>query len=145
LRRGKPVQTNGPKKERLKLIAKIATIFISIAIIALVTVSMLVPNITNRPPSSTLLNKTVTLTDENYEVGYSLTLGKGEIIDVKASGNGQPIDFRITDNESSTLIEERGDTFYDVRWKALADGTYTFYVSATAGGVRATVMVVKVY
>jgi hypothetical protein len=127
------------------LIAKIATILVPIAIIAWVTASMLVPNVTNPPPSSTLLNKTVTLTDENYEVGFPLTFRKGERIDVKASGNGQPIDFRITDNESSTLIEERGDTFYDLRWKALSDGTYTFYVSAMAGDIRATVIVVKVY
>ena len=126
------------------MITKIATIFISIAIIAWVTASMLVPHIISPPPLSTLLNKTVTLTDENYEVGYPLTLRKGERIDVKASGNGQPIDFRITDNESSTLIEEGGDTFYDLPWAAPADGTYKFYVSATAGDVKATVIVIKV-
>ena len=133
-----------PRRIRLKLITKIATIFISIAIIAWVTASMLVPHIISPPPPSTLLNKTITLTDENYEVGYPLTLRKGERIDVKASGNGQPIDFRITDNESSTLIEEGGDTFYDLPWAAPADGTYKFYVSATTGDVKATVIVIKV-
>jgi len=104
---------------------------------------MLVPHITNPPPPSTLLNRTVTLTDEDYEVGYPLTLRNGERIDVKASGNGQPIDFRITDNEFSTLIEERGDTFYDVPWTVPADGTYIFYVSTNAGDVAATVIVVE--
>jgi hypothetical protein len=125
------------------LITKIATIFVSIAIIAWVTASMLVPRIINPSPSSILLNKTVTLTYENYEVGYPVALRKGERIDVKASGNGRPIDFRITDNDSSTLAQKGGDTFYDLPLTIPADGIYTFYVSATAGDVRATVIVTK--
>jgi len=125
------------------LIAKIATIVVSIAIIAGVTVTMLVPRITNPPPPSSLLSKTTILNDDNYEVGYPLNLTKDERIDVQISGDGQPVDFRITDNQSSTLIEEVGDTFYDIPWQAPADGTYTFYVSAYAGDVTATVIVIK--
>ncbi len=125
------------------MIAKFATIFVSIAIIAGVTATMLVPKITNPPPPPTLLNKTVTLTDQNYDVEYPLTLSKGESIDLKASGNGQPIDFRITDNQYSKLIEKLGNTFYDVPWTVPGDGTYTFYVSATAGDVTATLMALK--
>ena len=123
------------------MIAKIATIFVSIAIIAWLTVSMLVPYMTNSPPPPTLLNKTVVLTDENYEVGYPLTLRKGERLHVEVSGNGQPVDFRITDNQSSTLIEKREDTFYSLPWTVPADGTYTFYVSTPTGNVRAAVIV----
>lgn len=104
---------------------------------------MLVPRITNPPSPQTLLNKTVTLTDQNYDVGYPLTLSKGESVDVKASGNDQPIDFRITDNQSSTLIEKLGNTFYDVSWTVPVDGTYIFYVSAAAGEVTATLIVLK--
>jgi len=125
------------------LIAKIATIVISIAIIAGLTITMLVPRITNPPPPSSLLSKTTILNDDNYEVGYPLNLTKDERIDVQISGDGQPVDFRITDNQSSTLIEEVGDTFYDIPWQAPADGTYTFYVSAYAGDVTATVIVIK--
>ena len=104
---------------------------------------MLVPRITNPPPPSSLLSKTTILNDDNYEVGYPLNLTKDERIDVQISGDGQPVDFRITDNQSSTLIEEVGDTFYDIPWQAPADGTYTFYVSAYAGDVTATVIVIK--
>jgi hypothetical protein len=127
----------------LKLIAKIASIFIPIAIIVCATVVTLVPYITNPPPSPILLNRTVTLTDENYDVGYSLILRKGERIEVKASGNGQPIDFRIADNQSSTLVQETGNIFYDLPWTAPADGAYIFYVSAASGDVKATVIVVE--
>lgn len=123
--------------------AKITTIVVSIAIIAGLTAIMLVPRITNPPSPPTLLNRTTILTDDNYEVGYPLNLTKGERIDVKVSGNGQPIDFRITDNQSSTLIEKVGDTFYDVPWQAPADGTYTFYISAYAGDITTTVIVTK--
>ena len=123
------------------MIAKIATIFVPIVIIAWLTVSMLVPYMTSPPSPPTLLNKTVVLTDENYEVGYPLTLVKDEGLHVEASGNGQPIDFRITDNQSSTLIEKRDDTFYSLTWTAPADGTYTFYVSTPTGNVRASLMV----
>jgi hypothetical protein len=143
MRQGKPRPTYASRRIRLKLITKIATIFVSIAIIAGITVSMLVPQITNPPHRLILLNKIVNLTDGNYEVGYPLTLRNGERIDVKASGNGQPIDFRITDNESSTLIEQRGDTFYDLSWRVPADDTYMFYVSASAGDIEATVIVVE--
>lgn len=125
------------------MIAKIATISVSIAIIAWLTVSMLVPHITNPPAPPTLLNKTVILTDENFVVGYPLTLAKGERIDVEVSGNGLPIDFRITDNRSSTLMEETGATFYDLPWEVPADGTYMFYVSAPTGDVKATLIVAK--
>jgi hypothetical protein len=123
--------------------AKITTIVISIAIIAGLTATMLVPRMTNPPPPQSLLNKTTILTDNNYEAGYPLNLTEGERIDVKISGDGQPVDFRITDNQSSTLIEKVGDTFYDVPWQAPADGTYTFYVSAYAGDVTATLIVTK--
>ena len=123
--------------------AKIATIVVSIAIIAGLTATMLVPRITNPPPPLSLLNKTTILNDNNYDVGYPLNLTEGERIDAKISGDGQPVDFRITDNQSSTLIEEVGDTFYDVTWQAPADETYTFYVSAYAGDVTATVIVIK--
>jgi len=122
---------------------KIATIVVSIAIIAGLTVSMLVPRITNPPTPLSLLNKTTILTGDNYDVGYSLNLTKGESIDVKISGDGQPVDFRITGSQSSTLVEKVGDTFYDVPWQAPADGTYTFYVSAYAGDVTATIIVTK--
>ena len=125
------------------MIAKFATIFVAIAIVAGVTATMLVPRITNPPSLPTLLDKTVILTDQNYDVGYPLTLSKGERIVVKASGNDQPIDFRITDNQSSTLIEELGNTFYDVSWTVPADGTYIFYVSAPVGEVTATLIVLK--
>ena len=120
---------------------KITTIVVSIAIIAGLTATMLVPRLANPPSPSTLLNRTTILTDDNYEVGYPLNLTRGERIDVKLSGDGQPIDFRITDNQSSTLIEKVGDTFYDIPWQAPDDGTYTFYVSAYAGDVTATVIV----
>jgi hypothetical protein len=123
--------------------SKFATIFVSIAVIAGLTVGMLVPRITNPPPALSLLNKTTILTDNNYEVGYPLNLTEGERIDAKISGDGQPVDFRITDNQSSTLIENVGETFYDVPWQAPADGTYIFYVSAYAGDVTATVIVIK--
>jgi len=123
--------------------AKFATIVVSIAVIAGLTAGMLVPLLTNPPPPSSLLNKTTILTDGNYGVGYPLSLTEGERIDVKISGDGQPIDFRITDSQSSTLIEKVGDTFYDVPWRAPADGTYTFYVSAYAGDVRTTIIVTK--
>ena len=125
------------------MIAKFAPIAVSIAVIAVLTATMLVPRITNPPPPLSLLNKTTTLTDNNYEVGYPLNLTKGERIDVKISGDGQPVDFRITDNQSSTLIEKVGDTFYDVPWQTPADGTYTFYVSSYAGDVTTTVIVIK--
>ena len=125
------------------MIAKITTIVVSIAIIAGLTVTMLLPRLTNPPPPSSLLNKTTILNDDNYEVGYPLSLTKDERIEVQISGDGQPVDFRITDNQSSTLIEKVGDTFYDVPWQAPADGTYTFYVSAYAGDVTATVIVIK--
>jgi|APFre7841882654_1041346.scaffolds.fasta_scaffold00001_133 hypothetical protein len=123
--------------------AKITTIVVSIAIIAGLTASMLVPRMTNPPFPPTLLNRTTILTDDNYEVGYPLNLTRGERVDVKVSGNGQPIDFRITDNQSSTLIEKVGDTFYDVPWQAPADGTYTFYISAYVGDVTTTVIVTE--
>ncbi len=125
------------------MIAKITPVFVSIAVIAWLTVGMLVPQITNPPPPSTLLNKTVSLTDENYEIGYPLALAKDEQIDVKVSGNGQPVDFRIANNQSSALIEEKGETFYDFPWTTPADGTYIFYVSAYAGDVKATLIVAK--
>jgi hypothetical protein len=124
------------------LIAKVVSIFIPVVIIC-ATVFTLVPYITNPPASPILLNKTVTLTDENYEVGYSLTLRKGERIEVKASGDGQPIDFGIADNQSSTLIQETGDTFYDLPWTVPVDGSYTFYVSVASGDVKATVIVLE--
>jgi len=125
------------------LIAKFATIFVAIAIVAGVTATMLVPRIATPPSPPTLLDKTVILTDQNYDVGYPLTLSKGESIEVKASGNDQPIDFRITDNQSSTLIEELGNTFYDVSWTVPVDGTYIFYMSAPVGEVTATLIVLK--
>jgi hypothetical protein len=130
-------------RSRPRLIAKIATIFVSIAIIAWITVSMLIPHITNPPPPATLLNKTVILTDENYEARYPLNLTKGEKIDVKVSGNGQPVDFRITDNLSTTLIEEIGIMFYDLPWMVPGDGTYVFCVSAPIGDVTATLVVAE--
>jgi hypothetical protein len=126
-----------------KISAKNVPTFVSIAIVAVLTVIFLVPRITNPPPSPFLLNKTTVLNDDNYEVGYPLNLTKNERIDVKISGDGQPIDFRITDNQSSTLIEKVGDTFYDVPWQAPADGTYTFWVSAYAGNVTAAITVSK--
>ena len=104
---------------------------------------MLVPKITNPPSPPTLLNKTVTLTDQNYDVEYPLTLSKRESIDLKASGNGQPIDFRITDDQYSKLIGKLGNTFYDVPWTVPVDDTYTFYVSATAGDVTATLIALE--
>jgi hypothetical protein len=126
------------------LIAKIAIIFFSIAIIAVVTATMLVPLMISPPPSPILMNKTVTLTDDSFDVGYPLTLARGERIEVKASGNGQPIDFRITDNQSSApLVEEEGNTFYDLPWTVPAYDTYIFHVSARAGNVTATMIVVK--
>jgi hypothetical protein len=138
-----PRLANVSRKSRPRLIAKIAVIFVPIAVIAWLTVSMLVPYMTNPPSPRTLLNKTVILTDENYEARYFLALTKGEKIDIKVSGNGQPVDFRITDNRTSTFIEKNGDMFYDLPWEVPADGTYTFYVSAYAGDVRATLIVAK--
>ena len=123
--------------------AKFAIVVVSIAIIAGLTGTMLVPRITNPSTTWSLLDKTVILTDNNYEVGYPLNLTKNERVNVQISGEGQPVDFRITDNQTSTLLEKVGDTFYDFQWQAPADGPYTFYVSAYAGDVTATVIVTK--
>jgi hypothetical protein len=126
-----------------RLIAKIATILISVAAVAFVTGVMLVPLLINPPHALILLNKTAVLTDQDYEVEYPLNLTGGEKIDIKVSGDGQPIGFKIMDNQSSTLIEKYNDTFYDIPWTVPSEGTYTFFMSAYAGDIKASIIVSK--
>jgi hypothetical protein len=138
------VSSDGSEREKppgLMTKKMIVFAFVSVGVIAMLTTTMLVPKIANPTASPTLLNETVMLTDEDYEVGYPLTLRKNQRIEAKVSGNGQPLDFGIINNQSMTLLQERGDLFYDVFWTAPADGTYTFCVSAYAGDVKATLTV----
>jgi len=125
------------------LIAKFAPILISVAAVAFVTAVMLDPLIINPPHALILLSKTAVLTDQDYEVEYPLNLTRGEKIDIRVSGDGQPIGFIITNSQSSTLIEEYNETFYDIPWTVPSDGTYTFYMSAYAGDITASIIVDK--
>ena len=125
------------------MIARFAVVLVSVAAVAFVTGIMLVPQIINPPHLLILLNKTVILTDQSYEVGYQLNLTRNERIDIRVSGDGQPIDFRIMD-KYSTIIEKTNDTFYEVTWNVPSDGTYTLYMSAYAGDVKASIIVNRI-
>ena len=125
------------------MIAKFASILISVAAVAFVTAVMLVPLLINPPHALILLSKTAVLTDHAYEVEYPLTLTGGERIGIRVSGDGQPIGFTIKDKQSSTLFEEYNETFYNIPWTAPSDGTYTFCMSAYAGDIIASIIVDK--
>jgi hypothetical protein len=125
-------------------LGRIAFVTVSIAVIVWLSVTMLVPRVTNPAPSPFLLHQTVELTASNYDVGFPLRLERGDRLDIKVSGDGQPVDFTIVDKQSYlTLVEERNDTFYDYRWIVPGDGVYLFTVSAYSGDVRATIIVSK--
>jgi hypothetical protein len=105
---------------------------------------MLVPRITNPVQSPILLHQTVELTASNYDAQFPLRLDRGEKIDVKVSGDGQPVEFVIVDRRSFlTLVDERNDTYYDYHWIVPGDGIYAFCVSAPSGDVEATIIVTK--
>jgi hypothetical protein len=134
------------KKGWQELLARIVFVAVSIAVIALISVTVLVPRIINPVTSPILLHQTVELTGDNYDAEFPLRLDRGERIDVKVSGDGQPVDFTIVDKQSFlTLVEKRNDTFYDYQWIVPIDGVYVFSVSASSGDVKATIIVAKAW
>ena len=126
------------------MLARIAFVAVSIAVVAWISLTMLVPRITNPVQSQILLHQTVKLTANNYNAQFPLRLDRGDRIDVKVSGDGQPVEFTIVDKQSFlTLEDKRNDTFYDYQWIVPADGIYVFCVSAPSGDVEATIIVTK--
>jgi hypothetical protein len=126
------------------LLARIAFVTVSIAVVAWISLTMLVPRITNPVQSPILLHQTVELTAGNYDAQFPLRLDRDEKVDVKVSGDGQPVEFAIVDKQSFlTLVDERSDTYYDYHWIVPADGIYVFCVSAPSGDVEATMIVTK--
>jgi hypothetical protein len=106
---------------------------------------MIVPRITNPVQSPILLYQTVELTPNNYEAQFPLRLDRDEKIDVKVSGDGQPVEFTIVDRQSFlTLVDESDSTYYDYHWIVPANGIYAFCVSALSGNINATIIVTEV-
>lgn len=105
---------------------------------------MLVPLITNPPLPNLLINETVVLTSENYAMSFPLQLLENDRINVKVSGNGQPVDLRITmANSTKTLVDQWDEAFYNFQLTIPFDETYVLVVSTYVGNVRATVIVTR--
>ncbi len=127
------------------MIVKIAIVAFAFAVIAWVSVAVLVPLITSPIKASILLNETVTLTEEIYEKGYSLQLAKGDKIDVRVSAGGQPVDFRVMEERSSSvLVYDTDKIYHSFQLTIPADGAYVFYVSTYVGNVKVTIAITKI-
>jgi hypothetical protein len=124
------------------MLVRIAFVTVSIAVVAWISLTMLVPRITNPVQSPILLYQTVELTPNNYDAQFPIRLDRDQKIDIKVSGDGQPIEFTIVDKQSFlTLVDETNDTYYDYHWIVPADGIYAFCVSAPSGSIEATIIV----
>jgi hypothetical protein len=128
----------------LELLTRIAFVTVSIAVVAWISLTMLFPRITNPVQPTILLYQTVELTPNNYYAQFPLGLDRDEKIDIKVSGDGQPIEFTIVDTQSFLpLVDERSDTYYDYQWIVPANGIYAFCVSAQSGDINATIIVTE--
>ena len=117
---------------------------ISVAIVTLVSIIVLAPQLTNPTPLPVLLDETVVLTESLYEKDYHLQFAKGDKLLVKFCSYGQPVDFKITDPNGKSIDE--GEIIIDIYERQLivtVDGSYTFYVGASTGNSKVRIIIVK--
>lgn len=118
--------------------------FVVALVIVVVSFALLAPRIAHPTEPTVLLNESVTLTDVDYTWQYNLALNKGDQVDVTVSTQSQPVDFKITQDGSSTaLYDGEGQTYYDVGWTVSGNGNYVFSLIADVGNVDATVTITR--
>jgi hypothetical protein len=117
---------------------------VAIAIVAF-SLTQLVPRITHPPEPIVLLNESIMLTGENYETQYSLTLSKGDQLNIKASGHGQLVNLMVTQpsSPSQALLDQEAQTFYSFEWTVPQNGSYLFILSAPDTGANAAITITK--
>jgi len=126
------------------IIAKTVFPAIAVAIVTLVSIIVLAPQLTNPTPLPVLLDETITLTESLYEKEYHLQFAKGDKLSVKFWSYGQPVDFRITD-PNGTIIDEGEiiNDIYETQLIVTMDGSYTCYVGASSGNPKVRIIIVK--
>lgn len=114
-------------------------------VIIVLSFTLLAPRIARPSEPTFLLNESVRLTDDDYEWQYSLTLNKGDHLDVRVSTKSQLVHFKITQVGSKPVVlyDEEGQTFFDFGWTVSEYGPYAFSLTADAGNVAATVTITR--
>lgn len=119
------------------------SILIAVAIVVL-SLTLLTPFVAHpTEPTVLLISETVTLTEDDYERQYTLTLCKGDQLKVKVSTRKQPVDLIVTQGDSSSLLDLEGQPFYDLEWTVPEDGPYTFTLIADVGNADTTITIAK--
>jgi len=128
----------------MEIIAKVVFPTVAVAIIMLVSMIVLIPQMTHPVPVPVLLDETVTLTDDFYEREFHLQFADGDKISVRLCSYGQPIDFKIID-PNETIIDEGEiiNEIYERHFIVTMDGSYTFYVGASTGNPKVRISIVK--
>jgi len=128
----------------VEIIARTVFSAIAVAIVTLVSIIVLAPQLTNPTPLPVLLDETVVLTESLYEKEYHLQFAKGDKFSVKFCSYGQPVDFKIIDPNGKSIDE--GEIIIDIYERQLivtVDGSYTFYVGASTGNSKVRIIIVK--
>jgi len=119
------------------------SLLVSLAIVV-VSFIFLGPRIVYPTQPVVLLNQTVVLTEDNYETQYTLTLSKGDQLNIQLSGNGDLVSLTIAQSSSPTnlLVDQELQTTLILTWTSPQTGLYIFAVSAF-DGATATIIVTK--
>jgi hypothetical protein len=125
------------------MITQTQSLLISLAIIV-VSFIFLAPRIVNPTQPVLLLNQTVVLTQDYYQTQYNLALNKGDQVNIQLSGNGNLVNFMITQpgSTSQPLVDQAEQTIFTFTWTVPQTGPYVFTVSAD-NGATATLIVTK--
>ncbi|MGD0979372.1 MAG: hypothetical protein ABR962_09565 [Candidatus Bathyarchaeia archaeon] len=125
------------------MINQTQSLLISLAIIV-VSFIFLAPRIVHPTQPVLLLNQTVVLTQDNYQTQFNLALNKGDQLNIQLSGNGDLVNFIITQPSSPShpLVDEEEQTIFTFTWTVPQTGPYVFSVGAD-NGATATIIVTK--
>jgi hypothetical protein len=125
------------------MITQTQSLLISLAIIV-VSFTFLAPRIVRPTQPVLLLNQTVFLTQDKYQIQYNLALNKGDQLNIQLFGNRDLVNLIITQPSSPShpLVDQEDQTIFTFTWTVPQTGPYVFTVSAD-NGATATIIVTK--
>jgi hypothetical protein len=128
----------------MKMTTQTLSLLISLAIIV-ASIVFLVPRIVFPTGPVTLLNQAIVLPNEFTNAQYTLTLNKGEQLNIQLSGNGDLVNLIITQSSSpsNAIVDQEDQTTFTSTWTVPQTGTYIFTVNTPDDSATANLIVTK--
>jgi hypothetical protein len=114
-------------------------------IIVVLSLILLVRQLSYPQKSTVFLNETVALTDDDPQTQYSVTLNQGDQLQIQVNGNGELVDLTIApqSSPSQTLVDQSAlFPEYSLQWTVPETGVYIFTLVAESG-TTATITVTR--